>query len=177
MSDQTDGELMGRYADGDAEAFDELFSRYDKRAFGYFLRRTGSEDRASDLYQDLFLRLHRFRDRYDPSRPFAPWFYRIADHVAADHFRGSMRNPETVIDTDGIPSPQVGPDRQVEQRQQALHLLSLISNEQASVLVAAKVHGLEYAEIAGRIGKSADAVKQTGARALRCLRLTAELSA
>jgi hypothetical protein len=34
MMDATDSELMERYANGDAEAFEALFARYERRAFG-----------------------------------------------------------------------------------------------------------------------------------------------
>ena len=68
---------MERYVDGDSTAFDELFRRYEPRAFSYFLRRTGSPDRAQDLYQDLFLRIHRARDTYDSRRSFAPWLQSV----------------------------------------------------------------------------------------------------
>ena len=41
--------LMARYADGDGRAFDELFRRYEPRAYSYFVKRTGSPERAEDL--------------------------------------------------------------------------------------------------------------------------------
>ena len=78
LRDQTDEVLMRRYARGDFSAFDELFRRFEPRAFAYFLKRTRSRERAQDLYQELFLRLHRNRHGYDPDRAFAPWFFQIA---------------------------------------------------------------------------------------------------
>ena len=38
---------------------------------------TGDKDAASDLLQDVFLRLNRFADRIDPNRPLEPWIYRV----------------------------------------------------------------------------------------------------
>ena len=69
--EEADETLMRRYADGDGAAFEALFRRYEPRAYAYFLRRTGSAERARDLFQELFLHVHRARDRYDPARPFA----------------------------------------------------------------------------------------------------------
>jgi len=175
MTDATDSELMERYANGDAEAFEALFARYERRAFGYFMRRTASEDRASDLYQELFLRLHRFRDRYDGSRPFSPWFFQIARNVLVDEARRAARQQEVALDDEGISSPEPRPDRQVDLRRRALQLLNRIPAEQRSILIAAKVRGLGYGEIASRAGRSVDAVKQSASRALRKLRLEGEL--
>ena len=84
ISDET---LMGRYVAGDSAAFNELFRRYERRAFAYFVKRTRSRERAQALYQELFLRLHRARDVYDSGRPFAPWFFQIAHHLLIDDER------------------------------------------------------------------------------------------
>lgn len=170
MSDRTDEELMARYAAGEAAAFEELFRRYEQRAFAYFLRRTRSEDRASDLYQELFLRIHRFRDHYDPQRPFAPWFYQVAHNVLIDDFRRAARSQEVITEIDEFPSPAPDVERQLDGRHRVRRLLRTLPEEQAAVLVAAKVLGLDYAEIADQIGKSVDAVKQGASRALRRLR-------
>lgn len=170
MADLTDGDLMRRYADGDASAFDELFRRYERRAFRYFIRRTGSGDRASDLYQELFLRLHRFRIRYDPNRPFAPWFFRLAHNVFVDEMRRPIHRREVALTADTATAPDFDPEQQAEQGERALQLLRLVPDEQADLIVATKVLGLAYAEVAARTGSSVDALKQSTSRALRHLR-------
>ena len=157
----------------DFGAFEVLFARYEQRAFGFFMRRTGSTDRSSDLYQELFLRLHRFRDRYDPGRPFAPWFFQIARTVLADDARRAARQREIALEDEVALSPEPDPESQVDLRRRALQLLSRIPAEHGALIVAAKVQGLEYAEIASRVGGSVDAVKQSASRALRRLRFFA----
>ena len=174
MSEKTDEELMGRYAAGDKLAFDELFNRYEGRAFAYFTRRTGSEDRASDLYQELFLRIHRFRDRYDPSRPFSPWFYRVAHNVLVDDFRSLARSSEIPLDVETIPSPRPDAEHEIDCRQRSRALLRILPSEQAAVLIAAKALGMDYASIALQFGKSVDAVKQGASRSVRRLRAVQE---
>ncbi len=174
MTDASDSELMERYASGDAEAFGILFARYEQRAFGFFMRRTGSTDRASDLYQELFLRLHRFRDRYDPDRPFAPWFFQIARNVLVDEARRAVRQREIALEDEVASSPEPDPESQTDLRRRALQLLSRIPAEQGALIVAAKVQGMEYGEIASQAGRSVDAVKQSASRALRRLRFAVE---
>ena len=66
--EEPDEILMARYAAGDLEAFDELFQRYERCVYFFFLTRTDSPQRAEDLYQELFLRIHWARDRYDPDQ-------------------------------------------------------------------------------------------------------------
>ena len=88
---------MARYADGDTESFDPLFQRYEARAYSFFLKRTGSPERAEDLYQELFLRIHRARHRFDAARPFAPWLFQIAHPLLVDDQRRAHRSYEVPI--------------------------------------------------------------------------------
>lgn len=170
MQDLPDGELMDLYARGSEAAFEELFHRYEGRAFGYFLRRVACEARARDLYQELFLRLHRFRDTYDPGRPFAPWFFRIARSVMVDEWRQRQRRAEVTLTDAELRSPDADAEAIVAAREEAEHALGTLPPEHAQILVDAKVRGLEHAEIAAALSKSVDAVKQTASRSLRRLR-------
>lgn len=160
---------MDRYSLGDRRAFDQLFERYERRAYAYFLNRTRSPDRAQDLYQELFLRVHRFRRAFDRKRKFSSWFFQIANRVAIDELRRVTRSglaPLEDADTSVAPAAEVGAlNRELVER-----ALSRLTREHAEILVAAKVEGLPYGVIALRAGRSTVAVKQIVSRALRGLR-------
>ena len=163
--------LMERYAGGDPTAFEELFRRYEPRAFSYFLRRTGSPDRAQDLYQDLFLRIHRARETYDSRRSFSPWFFQIAHRLLIDDQRRAYRSQELSLEErhqDALAGPSQ--DGVVSQRDELAQLLEGLSAEERHVLVRSKGEGMGYAELASQLGKSIDAVKQMASRATRRLR-------
>lgn len=167
-----DAELMERYARGDGEAFDALFRRYDRRAFGFLLRRTRCPERAADLHQELFLRIHRFRDRFDPTQSFSPWFFEVARNVWKDDLRRRHRpDPlrRATNTTDEVAA--VGnPERSTANREMARWLLSRLSTGQQTILLSTAVEGLSYPELAGRAGGSAASARQAGSRALRRLR-------
>lgn len=170
MRERSDNELMDLYATGSEVAFNELFRRYDGRAYGYFLRRVGSEARARDLYQELFLKLHRFRARYDPRRPFEPWFFHVAHSVMIDEWRRRQRRAEVPMDGRELRSEEVDAESVVAAREEAERALGSLSLEHARILVDTKVRGLEHGEIAAALSKSVDAVKQAASRSLRRLR-------
>ena len=170
MFEATDSQLMERYALGDEHAFDELFRRYEGRVYGYFLRRTRSPDSARDLYQDLFLRIHRFRARFDPSQGFESWFFTIASHVFIDHLRRSRGFEQPAGDSLAERVQDCGVERRAIAHEEARRILSGLSPEQEAVLVAAKVGGFDYAEIAADLGKTVAAVKQAASRTLRRIR-------
>ena len=172
-----DETLMERYVEGDAAAFHELFRRYEGRAFAFFARRTRSADRAEDLYQELFLRIHRARHAYDPRRPFAPWFFQIARHLLIDDERRAFRNHEVSLDEFASNTSDAQRVDPIADRQWLAQLLGSLSETDRYVLLAAKGDGVSHAELADQLGKSVDAVNKMASRALRRLQQAALLDA
>ena len=169
-SQPADETLMERYADGDATAFDELFRRYEARAYVFFFARTRSSERARDLYQELFLRIHRARASYDPSRPFAPWFFQIARRLLVDDGRRAHRSREVPLEGHEPCTERFHGEARVADRERVGEILGALSSEERYVLLSAKVEGIGYPEIAIQLGKSVDAVKKLASRAMQRLR-------
>lgn len=159
--------LMARYADGDTEAFNELFRRHEHRSYAFFLKRTGSTDRAEDLYQELFLRIHRARHSYDSTRPLLPWFFQIAQRLWIDDVRRSFRSREVSLEARDIASGSPDIERVLTDREDLGEALDALTADERYVVVSFKVHGREYSELAGRLGKSVDAVKKMASRAMQ----------
>src|SRR5947207_1985583 len=85
--------LMLRVQRGDPTAFSQLVARYWNQVFGRFYRRLGDRQEAEDLTQDVFLRLYRYRDRYQPRAKFATWLFHISQNVARNALRSRRRRP------------------------------------------------------------------------------------
>ncbi len=77
-----DQELIKQLQAGSLDALGELYDRYRQLVFRTALAITGDQDTASDLLQDVFLRLFRFADRIDIKRPLQPWLYRMTANLA-----------------------------------------------------------------------------------------------
>jgi RNA polymerase sigma-70 factor (ECF subfamily) len=82
MQMQSDQELINQLREGSLEALGELYDRYRQLVFRTALAITGDPETASDLLQDVFLRLYRFAEHFDPSRPLSPWLYRMTSNLA-----------------------------------------------------------------------------------------------
>lgn len=174
MDDRSDSDLMGMYARGNAEAFDALFTRWENPILGYFLKRARPHDRAIDLFQEVFLRLHRHREQFDPCQPFGPWLWQIARHVWIDDLRRARGIPLVELDlAANIPLGDDLEDRAL-MRDEVRRLLDRLTPEQRMVTVAVQVHDVGYEEIAHGLGKSVAAARQIGSRTLRRLRLAAK---
>jgi RNA polymerase sigma-70 factor (ECF subfamily) len=83
----SDAELVRRILSDDRGAFDELVARFHRIVFAIAYRMTGSRPEAEDLCQDVFLRVFRNLDRFDPARPLGPWVRKIACNGALHHLR------------------------------------------------------------------------------------------
>ena len=139
---------MARYASGDAEAFDQLFRRYEPRAYAFFLKRTSSPQRAEDLYQELFLRIHRARNEFDSSRAFTPWFFQIAHRLLIDDQRRAFRAREVAANDFDAASALPTAESVAADREEVELLLDTLSPEERYVVVAAKMGGIGYPELA-----------------------------
>lgn len=82
MSQHSDQELVLQLQAGSLEALGDLYDRHRQTVYRTALAITGDPDIASDLLQDVFLRLHRFAARIDPQRPLEPWLYRMTANLA-----------------------------------------------------------------------------------------------
>ncbi len=91
---------MLAYAAGDAAAFDQLYSRHRHALYQFAYNSCNSEATARELYQDVWLRVVKNRDRYQHGTPFNAWLYRIARHRVIDHYRAQSRKPAMAQATD-----------------------------------------------------------------------------
>lgn len=115
IEDLSDEQLFQRYTDGDEQGFHLLVKRYEPRIQGFLRKRLNDEERVEDLTQDTFLRIHRARGSYDPSRKFSTWIHTIANNLLKNEFRNRSRRREMVFsDLRTETSASGAPSRPVE---------------------------------------------------------------
>jgi RNA polymerase sigma-70 factor (ECF subfamily) len=90
---------------GDPGAFDALLNRYQNRLFRYLVRLIGNSTQAEDLFQQTWLKVMTGIHRYDERRPFEPWLFSIARHLAIDHLR--RVSPESLDEPSPTGEPRV----------------------------------------------------------------------
>ena len=104
----TDEDLLLEYRyTGIRETFEELVYRYERKLYNYLYRYLGNAANAEDVFQKTFLAVLKECDKFDASREFRPWLYKIATNKAIDHRRESRRfsvvsQVENDADTCGI---------------------------------------------------------------------------
>src|SRR5688572_6213021 len=97
-ADLSDEELMLSYRDGDAGAFDVLYSRHKGGMYRYLLRQCREAAVAEELFQDVWMNLIRARAGYTVQAKFTAWLYRLAHNRLIDHYRKSSQAAITSFD-------------------------------------------------------------------------------
>jgi len=174
----SDEELMARFCQGEAAAFDALFQRYSRPVHGYLTRLTGSAAAADDLVQLTFLSLVRARGRFQPGARLKPWLYAIATNAARDNQRRNKRPEELTAEGElptAVAAEAPGPrDTGLERTVQ--RALELLPEGQRVPIMLHRFEGMSFAEIAESMGLTESAVKVRAHRGYARLReLLAEL--
>ncbi len=170
MERPDDDLLMERYAQGDAEAFQQIYDHYERRIYSFCLRFLGDSDAADDAFQDVFMRVVDASDSYEGRGRFASWLFTVARRVCLDRVR-AMRPTES-LDDQATPPNIRDVAEQVAYRDELQRLLDSLPRDHREILILNRYHGFTYGEIAEVTATSEAAVKQKAYRALESLRST-----
>jgi RNA polymerase sigma-70 factor, ECF subfamily len=177
--DRDDLELHRRISARDRLAFDELYGRYARQAYGVALRVTAQDLIAQEVVQDAFLALWRAPEAFDPARgAFRSFFLSLVHHRAVDAVRREERlrrrteratNLEPATGED--PAEDVVEDAYLRvRRKEVRDALETLPAEQRQVLEMAYFGGLTQARIAEELGIPIGTVKTRTLAAMRKLR-------
>ena len=108
MTDLSDAEMMNRIQSADAAAFRELLNRFERKVFGLAWRLTASEADARDLTQDVFLKVWKNPEAWQPTAKLDTWLYRVAYNAFID-MRRREKPTEELGET--LESPAASPEK------------------------------------------------------------------
>src|SRR5258706_2945123 len=103
----SDEQLMLRYRDGNAAAFDELYGRHRGGVFRYVLRQVGLRSAAEEVFQEIWINIISSRVRYRVEARFATFLYHVAHNCVIDHFRRKTPLHLISLDDDADEAHQV----------------------------------------------------------------------
>lgn len=151
---------MERYVDGDAASFDALYERLATKLFGYLMRLTRNRERAEDLLQITFTKVHRARARYLRGAPVLPWILAIARRSFYDERRASSSRNENLSADGTLPEPAVVEDGVPLDVSVALErAMDALPEAYREAIQLTKVTGLSVMEAADLLGTTPTAVK------------------
>src|SRR5262245_43740053 len=175
--------LMLRLQAGDEGAFQDLFRKFSPRILQYVRRFVGSEARAEEVTQDVFVQVFRFRHRYQPQSRLASWVFTIATNLCLNELRRPERHLRVDLwdrrdddrsDEPQLPDPDaITPEQGASSRELAKQLDAAVAElppKQRAALLLSRVDGLAYRDVGEALGCSEGAVKALLFRATQSLK-------
>lgn len=166
-----DEDLMLDVRNGAGETLGVLFDRYHTPLYNFYSKLTGDRTLSEDLVQEVFLRILKYRQSYQPGTPFRAWIYQIARNARVDHYRKTPKH----ITFEPEMAPAVMPRDSAQQSEEVelLHrALMQMPVEKKEILILSRFQELRYDEIARLLGCELGTVKTRIHRAIQELRQT-----
>jgi len=175
---------MERVTAGDKAAFATLFDRHQGAVVRFAWRFVGSQGRAEELAQEIFLKLYRSARSYRPSAKFKTFLFRVAtNHCLNEVRRGDYKviQPSKAEPSDTTEAVGQRPDDALEGKQLEAAVgkaLQGMSERERAAFSMCRFEGMAYREIASALDASEAAVKSLIHRAtLQVLRQVEALKA
>jgi RNA polymerase sigma-70 factor, ECF subfamily len=181
MAIEYDAQLMLRVKEGDAASFGLLLGKYRGPVIHFLYRMVQERSIAEELAQEVFLRVYRSRQTYEPAARFTTWLFRIATHLTLNHLRdGKHEKGQQRLDfEDGSGSSREVADGTLSAEQRMVREARLdeirravagLPDKQRAAVLMHKYQELEYSQIARALNCSESAVKSLLFRAYETLR-------
>ncbi len=187
--DDRDVELMLAVKEQNALAFEELMARNQQNVASLLTHFMGSQDLAEDLTQEVFLRVYKARENYQPSAKFSTWLFRIVHNVALNAMRTRRRHPEVLFGALQSSDSQSGRQITIEEtllaqsglipiralsakeiQQVVRQAIDSLSVRQREAILLHRFQGMRYDQIGEVMNLSPSAVKSVLCRARLALR-------
>ena len=173
---------MQALAAGHDASLNTLMERHAGPLFQFLFRMLGDEDDAHDLAQETFVRIYRYRERYDGGK-FTTWIYTIAANLARSEYRRRGRHPNVSLESEtgsegqtlgqtlraSEPSPGEYADS-AERHRAVREAVASLPEELREALVLCEWEEMSVADAAGVLNTTKKAVESRLYRARQLLR-------
>ena len=181
----TDADVMLRVKTGDESAFAYLVQKYRRPMVAFMFRMCRNTGAAEDLAQEVFLRVYRSREKYEPSAKFTTWLYRIATNLAVNHARDTRHeHPENMVNIDepdqdtgltvDVPDGSLSAEEMILRRERMMAIrqrVEALPERQKIAVVMHKYQQMNYRQISEVLKLSESATKSLLFRAYETLRV------
>jgi len=155
---------MLMYQNGDTDAFEILYRRYEKHLLDFIYRMVMNLSEAENLYQETFYRVIKSKKKYKVTAQFKTWLFQIAINLCRDSFRKmkhrshlslnahtTSQNDEGVEYHEFISNPSADTAKQVESEELGFLVKAAIASlpeKEHLVVILKEYQGMKFSEIA-----------------------------
>lgn len=173
LSEMSTQKLARKAQRGSAEAFEVLMGRHMAALEHYLAKRCPRSQDADDLRQETMLKVWRNIDKYDTTRPFAPWLFAVARNITINSLKAMKRGLEKPLCLHDHEWAGKAPAADMMQQELAQGIWSeareVLSDHQYTALWLRHAQDMTVKQIAHTLGMSETHVKVTLFRARKVL--------
>ena len=175
-------DLMSRTAGGDELAFEILVRRHQTSVLNLVYRYVGDRTKARDLAQEVFIRVWRAANRYEPKAKFTTWIYSITANLCLNELKSAKgkrlipleieEENRQIQDSEARSDASQSPEDTLlaeERSRQVSEALQTLPDNQRMALILKRYDNLSYGEIAKVMECSVSAVESLLVRAKKNL--------
>ena len=163
----TDEELMVMYQKGSESSFQVLYSRHSSKIYGFLKSRIRHSEKVGDIFQEVFVKIHRSKHLYNGSLPVLPWIFTVTKNVMIDEIRKDKKfKSNDGVDPDRIPALL---DEKIFEGA-ATALIKHLPNPQQTAIELRYVDDKTFEEIAACLNTSPANVRQIVSRGIKRLK-------
>lgn len=143
---------------GDQAAYGELVNRYERRLLRVIGRFVRDRETARDLAQETFIKVYRQLDKFDASRRFGPWLFRIGVNLTLDHLRKQKRRGRRPVFSEVSKDRRIDPESadprgDLDLSEEVETVLAKIPEKYRKVLILRDLENFPTSEIAAIEGR------------------------
>jgi RNA polymerase sigma-70 factor (ECF subfamily) len=170
LNDLSDEELMVMYQSGAEDAFQVLYRRHAEKIFGFLRGKVWNEEKASEFFQDVFLKMHRSKHLYNRSLPALPWIFSITKSVLND----GLRLEQKFARDEEVSTNNADIDTERHHISEVTDLLTRLPADQRRAVQLRYIDEKTFEEIATALSTSSGNVRKIISRAVMKLKAAAK---
>lgn len=170
--------LIKRAQNGDSKAFELLIEAHFKKIYNIAYRISGNPDDASDMTQEVMIKLFRNINSFEGNSKFSTWVYRVATNTCLDELKKLRRHSTYSINSeisaddsefqyeveDTAPTPDLEVERN-ELSDMVAKAITFLNPEHRAIITLRDIQEFSYEEIANILNISEGTVKSRISRA------------
>lgn len=162
LSDKSDIEVVKLCLDGDTEAFSIIVERYKKLIYSVVYNIINDHQEVGDITQEVFLRIYKALDRYNPEYKFSTWSVKIATNLCLDISRKKKIDSVPIEEISSVPAGTETPESRYIRKERSKSIndaVSALPDKYRIPITLFHQNGLSYEEITNVLNEPMTIVK------------------
>lgn len=161
----SDEKLMHKYVQGNNMAFEVLYNRHQSRVYTYISKRVNDKEHVDEIFQNIFLKIHKVRGNYDSKYLFLKWLYTISRCEIIDFFKYKKMVFEELDKNLSADSSHITESSQLD-----LENMNYLSESEKTALQLRYYSDKDFSEISKSLGVTPSNSRKIISRGLKKLR-------